>query len=227
VATPATLATADCEPQNSAIAAALQPVATTGSAPATLATGSGRVAAVAISTSGLATPGKAQESAQNQRSGDGVADVATVASEIPSDWRCGVASMSIGSCPDTIPADRWTLLLRAADRFLASPWSVRLAELGWRTPDIFGADHVAPIERHDHKGLIWFLPGCRLIVVTAATATVETPTGSRQTYYRAANRITEMVALWELADGKPRNADPAEHGADNQNCPSATFGEAR
>jgi hypothetical protein len=124
---------------------------------------------------------------------------------VPAEWVAGVASLSIGNCPPSIPPDRWQMLMRAADRLLESPWGARLAALGWRAIDLFGADAFAPVERHDHKGLVWFLPGHRLIAATANTATVETPTGARQTYYRLNNRATEMVLLWELpASGQPQ-----------------------
>jgi hypothetical protein len=79
-----------------------------------------------------------------------------------------------------------------------------LGALGWRVVDVFGTDAIAPVERHDHKGLIWFLAGHRLIAATSATATVETPTGQRQTYSRHHNRVTDMVLLWDLA---PKGAD--------------------
>jgi hypothetical protein len=211
VATPATPATGSGAPQKSAIPEPPIAVATPSKPPATPATDPRGVATVATAAAPLATVDEAAKTAEIRPFAEAVAGVATVAGHsdqvharaasdgVPADWVAGVASLPISNCPSSIPVDRWQKLMRTADRFIASPWAERLAALGWRTVDIFGTDAIAPVERHDHKGLIWFLPGHRLIAATAETATLDTPTGSRQTYSRHRNRITDMVLLWELA----------------------------
>ena len=216
VATLATPATADSGPQKTAASVPPAAVASASSPLATLATDHGDVATVATAAEPLATDAQAGKSAEIRAFSVPVATAATVASELdedprqsasygaPVEWVAGVASLTISDCPSSIPADRWQTLMRTADRFIESPWASRLAALGWRTTDIFGADSLAPVERHDHKGLLWFLPGYRLIAATAATATIKTPTGQRQTYSRHRNRATEMVLLWELA---PKGTD--------------------
>jgi hypothetical protein len=48
-------------------------------------------------------------------------------------------------------------------------------------------------------GLLWLLHGDKLVAMTAETAVIERPTGSRQTYYRRAVEPGALVLPWELA----------------------------
>jgi hypothetical protein len=83
-------------------------------------------------------------------------------------------------------------------RFLDSPFCATATSLGWEPYDLFGCDRDRPFARVDQAGLIWLLHGDRLIAMTENTATIETPTGARQTYRRKAYQPGRVLA-WELS----------------------------
>jgi len=54
--------------------------------------------------------------------------------------------------PGDFPARRWDQLRRDAADFLASPWAMEAARLGWTDLDLFGVDADRPYTRIDGPG---------------------------------------------------------------------------
>ena len=54
--------------------------------------------------------------------------------------------------PGDFPARRWDHLRRDAADFLASPWAMEAARLGWTDLDLFGVDADRPYTRIDGPG---------------------------------------------------------------------------
>jgi hypothetical protein len=94
-------------------------------------------------------------------------------------------------CPDLVSADRWQQAVADGQRFLAR-WEKQAHALGWTAKDLFGLfpvpAHAKPSfsrpARYDETGLIWLLQGREVVALTAASATIENPTGSITTYRR-------------------------------------------
>jgi hypothetical protein len=93
------------------------------------------------------------------------------------------AILAIGAVQDRLPK-RWQRLVDDAGLFLDGPFSAVAAALGWGPLDLFGADRYKPFARVDQAGLLWLLDGNKLVAMSENTATIETPTGARQTYRR-------------------------------------------
>jgi hypothetical protein len=93
------------------------------------------------------------------------------------------AILAIGAVQDR-PPKRWQRLVDDAGLFLDGPFSAVAAALGWGPLDLFGADRDKPFARVDQAGLLWLLDGNKLVAMSENTATIETPTGARQTYRR-------------------------------------------
>jgi hypothetical protein len=53
-----------------------------------------------------------------------------------------------------------------------------------RLEDLFGADRTRPFARVDRAGLAWFIGEGEVVAITAETATIQKPSGARQTFYR-------------------------------------------
>jgi hypothetical protein len=70
--------------------------------------------------------------------------------------------------------------------------------LGWGPLDLFGCDRERPLARYDHMGLLWIIQGRRLVALTADTATIDTLTGSLQSYPRRSIDLNRVVLPWEL-----------------------------
>ena len=94
------------------------------------------------------------------------------------------------------PAPRWRGLIRDAELFL-SVWGKQAANLGWSTPDLFGAHSKAPAARFSCMGLLLLVNGGRVIAITAETAVIQQQSGARLTYTRRPPEA-ECVALWDL-----------------------------
>jgi hypothetical protein len=77
-------------------------------------------------------------------------------------------------------------------------WAAHAAALGWGPCDLFGCDRDRPFARIDRAGLLWLLHGDKLVELTATKATIETPTGRRQTYRRKPAEPGRVLA-WEIA----------------------------
>jgi hypothetical protein len=87
-------------------------------------------------------------------------------------------------CPDHVEPERWQQCIRDAARFLAS-WGDKALALGWTADELFGL-HDPParphpsyhrLSRYDCTGLLWLLHGRRVVVLTADTVAIETPSG--------------------------------------------------
>jgi hypothetical protein len=91
---------------------------------------------------------------------------------------------------------RWRDVLRDGALFLAT-WATQAAELGWTEQDLFGAHRIAPEARWDCAGLVLLIGGGRVVAMTASSATIQRPSGSRLTYSRMP-AYPEAVPLWEL-----------------------------
>ena len=99
--------------------------------------------------------------------------------------------------PIAPPTRRWQRFVDDVGSFLDSPFCAVAAALGWGSHDLFGCDCDRPFSRIDQCGLLWLLHGDRLIAMTDNTATIESPTGVRQTYRRKAGELGRVLA-WEL-----------------------------
>ena len=88
--------------------------------------------------------------------------------------------------PGDFPSRRWDQLRRDVADFLASPWAMEAARLGWTDLDLFGVDADRPYTRIDGLGLVPALDGCKIVALSAEGAILETPGGVRQSYRRKA-----------------------------------------
>ena len=77
-------------------------------------------------------------------------------------------------------------------------WGKQAADLGWSTPDLFGAHPKAPAARFSCMGLLLLVNGGRVIAITAETAVIQLQSGARLTYTRRPPEA-ECVPLWELS----------------------------
>ena len=99
--------------------------------------------------------------------------------------------------PGDFPARRWDQLRRDAADFLASPWAMEAARLGWTDLDLFGVDADRPYTRIDGLGLVPALEGCKIVALSAEGATLETPGDVRQSYRRKVDR-PGRVLVWKV-----------------------------
>jgi hypothetical protein len=114
------------------------------------------------------------------------------------EWQRGVSRLDIDRPLNGVPHCRWQTFVANAARFLAGPFAEPAATLGWTALDLFGCDPDRPFARIDHLGLLWLLGGGRLVALTANTATIEFPTGSRQIWRRRSSGPGRVLA-WQLA----------------------------
>jgi hypothetical protein len=117
--------------------------------------------------------------------------------KIPREWAEGFARLDADRPPGDVPLKRWRRFVDDVGLFL-NRWAAHAAALGWGPYDLFGCDRDRPIARIDQAGLLWLLNGDHLIALTENTATIETQTGARQTYYRKPRDPGRLLA-WELA----------------------------
>jgi hypothetical protein len=116
---------------------------------------------------------------------------------VPKAWAEGFALLDPNCPPGDVPARRWQRLIDDVGLFLDSPFCAVAATLSWGPHDLFGCDPVRPFARIDRSGLLWLLNGAKLIALTENTATIERPSGARQTYRRRSNEPGRVLA-WEL-----------------------------
>jgi hypothetical protein len=95
-----------------------------------------------------------------------------------------------------VPMTRWRQFISDCGRFLDSGWANRAEALGWGPLELFGCDRERPLARYDHMGLLWIIQGRKLVALTANTATLDTLTGSLQTYRRVQSS-TPLVRCFE------------------------------
>jgi hypothetical protein len=119
---------------------------------------------------------------------------------IPRVWAEGFTRLDPDRPPADVPRRRWLAFIDDCGRFLDGGFAARAAALGWGSFDVFGCDRDRPFARIDRAGLLWLLNGNRLIALSQNTATVETGTGTRQTWHRKPNQLSRVLP-WELADG--------------------------
>jgi hypothetical protein len=126
-------------------------------------------------------------------------DVEEECAGVPRDWAEGLARLDPARLPADVSPHRWRQFIDDAGRFLDCGWAARAAALGWRALDIFGCDRERPFARLDRAGLIWLIYCGKLIAMTADTATIERPSGARQTYRRVSAEPSCIALAWELA----------------------------
>ena len=94
-------------------------------------------------------------------------------------------------CPDYLEPDRWQQCVEDAQRFLAN-WGDKAAALAWTAEELFGL-HTPPtkphpsysrLSRYDATGLLWFLEGRAVVVLTGNTAAIQMQSGAVLTYRR-------------------------------------------
>ena len=117
----------------------------------------------------------------------------------PRAWAEGFARLDPNDAPADVPPRRWLRFIDDCGRFLDGGWARQAAAFGWGPLDLFGCDRERAFARVDHAGLLWLLNGRKLMALTADTATIETLSGTRQTYRRRRSIAYGEVALpWEL-----------------------------
>jgi hypothetical protein len=94
---------------------------------------------------------------------------------------------------------RWQQFIADCGRFFDLGWANRAEAFGWGPLDLFGCDRERPLARYDQMGLLWILQGRRLVALRADSATIDTLTGSLQTYRRVPIDFDRAVVAWELA----------------------------
>lgn len=117
----------------------------------------------------------------------------------PRAWAEGFARLDPNDAPADVPPRRWLRFIDDCGRFLDGGWARQAAAFGWGPLDLFGCDRERAFARVDHAGLLWLLNGRKLMALTADTATIETLSGTHQTYRRRRSIAYGEVALpWEL-----------------------------
>jgi hypothetical protein len=117
--------------------------------------------------------------------------------KIPREWAEGFARLHPDRSPGDMPPKRWQRFVDDVGLFLDSPFCAVAAALGWSPYDLFGCDRDRPYARTDLAGLLWLLNGNRLVALSENTATIESRTGTRQTYRRKPSELGRVLA-WEL-----------------------------
>jgi hypothetical protein len=133
---------------------------------------------------------------------------------VPRAWAEGFARLDPNKPPIDVPPRRWLRFIDDGGRFLDSGWARQADSFGWGPLDLFGCDRERPFARIDHAGLLWLLNGRKLVALTPDTATIETLTGTHQTYRRGSIAYGDATLAWELDD-------PLEGGR-----PDETFNDA-
>jgi hypothetical protein len=117
---------------------------------------------------------------------------------VPRSWAEAFARLDPARPPGDVPSKRWVQFIDDCGRFLDSGWASRVEALGWGPLDLFGCDRERPFARIDRAGLLLLINGGKLVALTAETATIETPTGHRQTCQRQPAEIGSVVLAWDL-----------------------------
>jgi hypothetical protein len=116
---------------------------------------------------------------------------------IPRAWAEGFARLDAARPPGDVPLKRWQRFVDDVGLFLDSPFCAVAVALGWGPHALFGCDRVRPFARIDQAGLLWLLNGDRLVMLAENAATIETPTGARQTWRIKPGKPGRVLA-WEL-----------------------------
>jgi hypothetical protein len=110
----------------------------------------------------------------------------------------GFIPLDPGCQPLGFSARRWREVVQDGSAFL-STWATQANELGWTALDLFSAHKRAPEANWSAAGLILCIGGGRVIALTASTATILRPSGSRLTYTRTSPH-PDAVPLWQLLE---------------------------
>ena len=117
-------------------------------------------------------------------------------------WAEAMAQLDPANPPADVPLARWKQFIDDCGRFLDQGWANRAEALGWGPLDLFGCDRERPLARYDRMGLLWLIQGRRLVALTADSATIDTLTGSLQTYRRVPIDCDRAVVAWALASSR-------------------------
>jgi hypothetical protein len=183
----------------SGLATALLPAATSlhaGAAGPPVAAGSGTLATWGTQEICAAATAVAQVAELADR----IAQHRSWGSAALAEWHQGVERLQAMPPPADVPPGRWEQLQQDALRF-CEEWGAKASALGWSTLDAFGAHKRKPHARLDAAGLVWFLGRCAVLALGPGAATLQFPSGSRQTYRcrRSPQLDTQRVPAWELA----------------------------
>ena len=114
-------------------------------------------------------------------------------------WAEALARLDPNNPPHDVPLDRWQRFIEDCESFRRLGWANLAEAFGWEPLELFGCDRERPLARYDHMGLLWFIQGRRLVALRADSATIDTLTGSLQTYPRMPLGSNRIVLAWELA----------------------------
>lgn len=113
----------------------------------------------------------------------------------PQEWLVGLQRLGAMPPPAVFTDERWAQLIEDAHGFI-DRWGRTAAQFGWSTLDLFGVHPMAPITRHDAKGLIPLLGGNTVVAVSEHTATIRMPSGSALRFNRMGKAAG--VCIWEI-----------------------------
>jgi len=116
---------------------------------------------------------------------------------IPRAWAEGFARLDPDRPAGDVPRRQWLAFVNDVGRFLDSPFCAVAAAEGWSPYELFGCHGDRPYARIDCAGLLWLLDGSKLVELTATTAAIERPTGTRQTWRRKPVKPSCMLP-WEI-----------------------------
>ena len=102
--------------------------------------------------------------------------------DLPADWRVGLAQLRQSSAPRGRTTAEWARLV--ADAFaVAEKWAATARALGWTAVELFGVNPDGG-RRLDRDGLAAALEGRKIVAITAAAATIGTPSSGTLQYFR-------------------------------------------
>jgi hypothetical protein len=116
----------------------------------------------------------------------------------PRAWAEALARLDPDKPPHDVPLARWQQFIDDCGRFLDQGWVNRAEAFGWGPLELFGCDRERPLAR-DQMGLLWIVRGGKLVALTAHTVTIDTLTGSLQTYSRRPVKADRVILPWDLS----------------------------
>ncbi len=132
-----------------------------------------------------------------------------VPSEVPQEWRDGVAKLQAMSSPEGVPAKAWHNLIANSASLLASPFATRAAMMGWPASGLWGCHARRPWQRIDCLGALWLLKDTEIVAITVDAITIRVKSGGRLTCKRPRPAPGEPVTLaWCLEDSEKGPPDP-------------------
>ena len=116
---------------------------------------------------------------------------------LPREWAEGLAILCTIPNPLNTPDETWRTIVNSAAKF-ADIWGQQAVDLGWSVRDVFGCNPLRPQDRVDQAGLVWLIGEGEVVAITADTAVLLMPTGSRLTYFRRGQAGEALI--WRLGD---------------------------